>query len=231
MNSKLNKEFLWSEIIRIKKPSEKQQITIQKKSKDKKNKRKSIKNKKYESKNKSLKEKKTIENKDTLNQSINQSDSSINENHIKSSNSSDKKRNFLSSNKVFVSRAEFLNQNYKNFLSLVKDESLLGILKEFKEKDLIKFEEGPQGNSQKEAEKYVKEKVIDYFKDSYESLKYQNSVLRRKGIDTKMIDFKLMSIPLKIKIFKSTFHKDDFDKLVGLIEKIKQEIKSHNSNQ
>ena len=229
----LNKEFLWEDAIHLKKPTEKQKsgekLNILKKSGDKEK----AQNQKIQ-KSSSVKQPQKIKQPKKIEKNKKIEVETQKRNILSQENNTG---NFFASasqkyNKTKSATDNFsLNsENYKNFLNLIKDENLLSILREFKEKDLIKFQEGSHGNTSEETEKYLREKILDYLKDKYESTKYQVSLLRRKGIDTKMIDFKLMSVPLKIKIFKSTSSKKDFDTLTGIFERINKDIQSHSQS-
>jgi hypothetical protein len=78
---------------------------------------------------------------------------------------------------------------------------------------------------EKEIEEYLKSSLITYLNDNYEDLKVKISDLRRKGKDVQQLSLNLMSIPLKIKIFKASFSQKDLDVVLNRLEEIKDKLK------
>ena len=54
--------------------------------------------------------------------------------------------------------------------------------------------------------------------------------LEDKGKDVSFVSMKLMSAPLKIKNFKATHEKKDFDKIIEIFEKISEELEKEESS-
>lgn len=73
---------------------------------------------------------------------------------------------------------------------------------------------------------FIKNELSNYLKDKYNNLKSDISDLRKKGKDMTDLSLKLLSIPLKIKIFESSFSRKDFSNCLDLMMKIEQEIKA-----
>jgi|WetSurMetagenome_2_1015567.scaffolds.fasta_scaffold172530_2 hypothetical protein len=72
----------------------------------------------------------------------------------------------------------------------------------------------------------VKQEMVDSIKDKYKDMNDISSELRKSGKDLGVLNFKLMMIPLKIKIFTATYEKKDAENIIKRIEEIESEIKS-----
>jgi len=70
----------------------------------------------------------------------------------------------------------------------------------------------------------IKQEIGDSIKEKYRDMNEKFSELRKSGRDLGVLNFKLMMIPLKIKIFLSTYEKKDAENLVNRIEEINKEI-------
>ena len=68
----------------------------------------------------------------------------------------------------------------------------------------------------------VKNELISELEDEHINLKSDLSGIRKKGIDVYVESVKLMSLPLKIKIFSATEKKEDFYKVKKIISEIKE---------
>jgi hypothetical protein len=72
--------------------------------------------------------------------------------------------------------------------------------------------------------KLLSESLSTKLKEEYDDLYYAISNIRKKGKDTFLLDLDMMSVPLKIKMFKSTFSEKDYYKAKRLIETIKKNL-------
>lgn len=73
-------------------------------------------------------------------------------------------------------------------------------------------------------ESNLKQRIEDSIKEKYQNLNERFSELRKSGKDLGVLNFKLMMIPLKIKVFLATYNKKDAENLIKRIKEIEQEI-------
>jgi hypothetical protein len=73
-------------------------------------------------------------------------------------------------------------------------------------------------------ERNLKQQIEESIKDKYKDINEIFSELRRSGKDLGVLNFKLMIIPLKIKIFLSTYEKKDAENLLKRMQDIEEEI-------
>ncbi len=78
--------------------------------------------------------------------------------------------------------------------------------------------------NKKNIEESAKKAIEDSIKDKFHSLTEIFSELRKTGKDLGVLNYKLMIIPLKIKIFIATFEKKDAENLLNKIENIEKEL-------
>jgi hypothetical protein len=117
--------------------------------------------------------------------------------------------------------------SFEDILSHIEDKETVLILQFFKAEkfsSLIKRVLERNFNSDKEVINYLKEEVIGSLKSDYENLKEKISELRKEGKDVSHSQLKIMSIPLKIRIFAVSFSKKDFDKIMGLFEQVNKNL-------
>lgn len=74
-------------------------------------------------------------------------------------------------------------------------------------------------------EKNLKQEIEESIKDKYKNINEIFSELRKSGKDLGVLNFKLMIIPLKIKIFLSTYEKKDAENMLKRMQDIEDEIK------
>lgn len=78
--------------------------------------------------------------------------------------------------------------------------------------------------NKKDIEESAKKTIEDSIKDKFHSLTEIFSELRKTGKDLGVLNYKLMIIPLKIKIFLATFEKKDAENLLNKIDDIEKEL-------
>jgi hypothetical protein len=119
--------------------------------------------------------------------------------------------------------------NFQTIVEAVKDEELLTILKKLKEK-YNKFLEkktlNKNFNSYEDLLDFLKTEIKLFLKDMHEALKSEISTLRRAGKDTNEYSIKLMSVPLKIKIYESNPSVKNFNNVLEIIRHIEDGINS-----
>lgn len=76
----------------------------------------------------------------------------------------------------------------------------------------------------KEIEEYFKEELESYLNEKYKDIYEKVSELRERGYDMMVWTFKLMAIPLKIKVFISTCDKKDFNRITHKINEINKGV-------
>ena len=84
---------------------------------------------------------------------------------------------------------------------------------------------GKTFDSESSLGKYLREESVKLFVSEVDSLKGRVSDLRKKGRDVNDLDFQIMPIPLKIKLFAASFDKKDFDVVVQMLDKAAGEVK------
>jgi hypothetical protein len=107
---------------------------------------------------------------------------------------------------------EIGDENLKETLNFVKSKNLIKLNSE------IKFENAP------EIENYFKEELGNFLNEKYNDIHEKVSEIRKQGKEATVLTFKLMMIPLKIKMFLATCEKKDFEKVLNMIEEIKRDI-------
>lgn len=73
-------------------------------------------------------------------------------------------------------------------------------------------------------ESNIKQKIEDAIKDRYQNMNETFSELRKSGVDLGVLNFKLVMIPLKIKVFLATYEKKDAENVINRIKDIENEI-------
>lgn len=73
-------------------------------------------------------------------------------------------------------------------------------------------------------ESSIKQKIEDSAKDKYQNLNEKFSELRKSGTDLGVLNFKLMMIPLKIKVLLATYDKKDAENLIKRLKEIESEL-------
>jgi hypothetical protein len=125
-----------------------------------------------------------------------------------------------------------LNQKIKNEdpqgINRLSDPKLKETLLFIKSKGLIKINYDFKAESETELEYYLKEEISNFLNDRYNDVHEKVSELRKKGKDLKVITFKIMQIPLKIKTFLATCERKDFERILQRIGEIEKEVEMIN---
>ena len=87
-----------------------------------------------------------------------------------------------------------------------------------------KFIDFKKVNKKGDFEKNIRQSIEEAFKDRYQNLNENFSELRKGGRDMGVLNFKLMMLPLKIKVFLSTYEKKDAENVLNRIKEIESEI-------
>ncbi len=128
----------------------------------------------------------------------------------------------------------------KNLLESKNIEKLVDIIKNLSDhqiEEILKhyfenFESNKFGvilqrsKSPRDVTNLLKSETIKGLEWEYDRIKENVSIARRKGIDTKSEELKLLSIPHKIKMFQATFEKKDFYKVRDLLIEIENSLRS-----
>jgi hypothetical protein len=72
----------------------------------------------------------------------------------------------------------------------------------------------------------IKQEMGESIKEKYKDINEKFSEIRKSGKDLGVLNFKLMIIPLKIKIFLSTYEKKDAENILKRMQDIEDEINS-----
>jgi hypothetical protein len=116
-----------------------------------------------------------------------------------------------------------LNEPIKG-MDKIYDEKLKETINFVKSKNLIKLNSNINFEDYKEAENYFKEELGAFLNGKYSEVHEKVSEIRKIGREATVLTFKLMMIPLKIKIFLATCEKKDFEKVLNMISEIEREI-------
>ncbi len=106
----------------------------------------------------------------------------------------------------------------------IKDARLKEIFLILKSRNLVKVN---KINWNGEIEENIKQEIKESLQDKIKDLNDKFSELRRAGKDLGVLNFKLMILPLKIKIFFSTYDKKDLENLLMRINEIENEIEKY----
>lgn len=124
---------------------------------------------------------------------------------------------------------EQINQKNKinkisSYEDKIKDPKLKEIFLILKLSNLIKVN---KINWNGEIEENIKQEIKESLQDKIKDLNDTFSELRREGKDLGVLNFRLMILPLKLKIFFSTYDKKDLENLLMKINNIENEIKKY----
>lgn len=84
--------------------------------------------------------------------------------------------------------------------------------------------------NREDIEEGTKKMIEESIKDKFHSLDELFSELRKKGKDLGVLNYKLMIIPLKMKVFLATFEKKDAENLINRFEEIQKELNTIKKN-
>jgi hypothetical protein len=140
-------------------------------------------------------------------------------------------RKKLEKNPQKIAKAPVIRiSNFEELSNKLKNKEIDTVLDYFKTKKyslLIKRISNRRFKSKKEIINFLKEEIINFLSSSHGELKDRISALRKKGKDVTDLELRLMVIPLKINVFKASFYRKDFDKVVKLLDKIENETKGY----
>jgi hypothetical protein len=110
-----------------------------------------------------------------------------------------------------------------SLIEKIKDEHLKDILILLISKEII----NPKKiNWAGDFESNIKQEIEESVKEKYHDINDKFSELRKSGKDLGVLNFKLMIVPLKIKILLATYEKKDAENFIKRIEEIEKEINS-----
>lgn len=78
-------------------------------------------------------------------------------------------------------------------------------------------------------EENVKQEIEISLKEKYRDLSEKFSEIRKTGKDLGVLNFKLMIVPLKIRVFLSTYEKKDAENLLNRMKAIEKELNNPKS--
>jgi hypothetical protein len=102
-------------------------------------------------------------------------------------------------------------------------EVLLNYLKEWNKQTYNKIKTIKDKKEQEEALKYS---IISYLERVYNHLEKKEKEMEQKKQDVFFVKNKLLLLPSKIKFVKASYHKEEIDKVINLINDIKKEMKN-----
>lgn len=111
-----------------------------------------------------------------------------------------------------------------NWINKIEDEKLKETLNFVKSNNLIRLNPKINFENTSEAEDYFREELGNFLNEKYNDVHEKVSEIRKEGKEATVITFKLMMIPLKIKMFLATCGKKDFEKVLKIISEIEKEI-------
>jgi hypothetical protein len=108
-----------------------------------------------------------------------------------------------------------------NLLSKLKDNSLKECLLFLISESMVDVK---KINLNGEIEENVKKDIEEAIKDKYKNIEENFSEIRKEGKDLGVLNFKLMIIPLKIKVFLATYEKKDAENVLKRMKEIEGEL-------
>jgi len=103
----------------------------------------------------------------------------------------------------------------------IKDSNLKEIILMLISKEMI----NPKKiNWQGDIESNAKQEISEAIKEKFQEINEKFSELRKSGKDLGVLNYKLMMIPLKTKVFLATYEKKDAENLIKRIEEIDKEV-------
>jgi hypothetical protein len=115
-------------------------------------------------------------------------------------------------------------KNASSIFDKIQDQKLRETLILIKNSTNIKLNYNNNLKDPKEIEDYFREEIETYLNERYNEIHEKVSELREKGHDMMVWTFKLMAIPLKIKVFVSTGDKKDFNLVTAKINEISKAV-------
>ncbi len=79
-------------------------------------------------------------------------------------------------------------------------------------------------NTRGEFESNLKQEIKSSLNDKYKDLEERFSEVRKTGLDMGVMNFRLMALPLKIRVFLSTYEKKDIENVLKRIKDIETEL-------
>jgi hypothetical protein len=113
-----------------------------------------------------------------------------------------------------------------------KEESLISNIKDTNLKEILRFlisnkiVNTKKINLNGDFENNIRQEIEESIKEKYRDIEEKFSELRKSGKDLGVLNFKLMMVPLKIRIFLATYEKKDAENVINRIYEIEKEINS-----
>ena len=114
--------------------------------------------------------------------------------------------------------------NKEDYLDKVKNPKLKEMALILESKGIMKVK---KINSETDAEEIIKQEMKDSLQNKIQDLNETFSELRKRGIDLSIFNFKLVILPLKLKVFLATYEKKDLENILNRIDEIDKEIKKY----
>ena len=114
--------------------------------------------------------------------------------------------------------------NKEDYLDKVKNPKLKEMALILESKGIMKVK---KINSETDAEEIIKQEMKDSLQNKIQDLNETFSELRKRGIDLSIFNFKLVILPLKLKVFLATYEKKDLENILKRIDEIDKEIKKY----
>ena len=114
--------------------------------------------------------------------------------------------------------------NKEDYLDKVKNPKLKEMALILESKGVMKVK---KINSEADAEEIIKQEMKDSLQNKIQDLNETFSELRKRGIDLSIFNFKLVILPLKLKVFLATYEKKDLENILNRIDEIDKEIKKY----
>lgn len=70
----------------------------------------------------------------------------------------------------------------------------------------------------------IQSRIVDFLNDSFRELKSKVSKLRKRGFDVDCVDFNLLRVPLKTKIFVADTNSKNYGEVKEILNSVEQEI-------
>ncbi|MDA3836634.1 MAG: hypothetical protein PF542_03350 [Nanoarchaeota archaeon] len=115
-------------------------------------------------------------------------------------------------------------------LGIVGTDDVKKVISEFKKELTKEINFTGIYTSRKDILESIKERVSDYFNSEYSELKRNISYVRKHGEEVSVIDYELMTLPLKLKLLEVTFDLDNYYVVLGILKSVRDKLSGFEVN-
>jgi hypothetical protein len=116
--------------------------------------------------------------------------------------------------------------NLSDALEKIQDKNMIEVIQNYKDKSTVDRKVSNKTfDTRRELIGFLKEVMITPLVNRYEDLKDRISDIRKAGKKAGNLNYKIMQIPLKIKVFNTNFKQKELDMVNNLMNSIEEKIK------